>query len=148
MKKRLLLICTGNSARSIMAEAIVRSERGDRWEVESAGSEPKGVHPMSLKALREDGIETEGLNSKHLSTFKGRQFDLVVTLCGNAAEACPFFPGAKQQIHLGFDDPAAATGSDEDILAGFRRVRDDIKVKLIRFLDEFQPSANIPKPEI
>jgi arsenate reductase len=141
MKKRLLLVCTGNSARSIMGEAIVHKERGDAWDVESAGTEPRGVHPMSVRALQEISVDTSGLRSKHLSEFMGRQFDLVVTLCDSAAESCPFFPGGKSRVHLGFDDPAAATGADDKVLAVFRRVRDDIAKRLPALLDEFENMA-------
>ena len=120
-----------------MGEAIVRHERGDKWDVQSAGTEPKGVHPMSIKALEEVGIDTAGLKSKHVSAFLGIEFDLVVTLCDQAAESCPFFPGAKRLLHLGFEDPAAASGPEKIVLNKFRRVRDEIKKNLIELLDEF-----------
>lgn len=136
MKKRVLFLCAGNSARSIMAEAIARLDRGERWEAASAGSEPKGVHPFSIKTLSEIGADTSTLKSKHVSKLAGQDFDLVVTLCESASEACPFFPGGGKDIHMAFDDPAAVQGSESEQLEVFRRVRDEIREKIIKLLDD------------
>jgi arsenate reductase (thioredoxin) len=126
LKHKVLFLCTGNSCRSQMAEAIVNARLGDRWEASSAGTEPTGhVHPMALRVLAEIGIPHHG-QSKHADTYRHSPFDLVVTVCDGAAESCPMWLGRGRRVHLGFPDPARAVGTDDEVLAAFRRVRDDI----------------------
>ena len=126
MKRKVLFLCTGNSCRSQMAEAIVNARLGDAWEAYSAGTEPAGyVHPLALRALAEIGISHEG-RSKHADEYRTVPFDLVVTVCDDAAENCPVWLGQGRRVHLGFPDPAKATGSQEEVMAAFRAVRDDI----------------------
>ncbi len=125
-KKRVLFLCTGNSCRSQMAEALARSRHGDRWEVYSAGTAPAGyVHPLALRVLEEIGIHHQG-RSKSVDAFRDMDFDLVVTVCDAAREACPVWLGKGRKIHRGFPDPARATGTEEEVLAVFRQVRDAI----------------------
>ncbi|RMF80128.1 MAG: arsenate reductase ArsC [Chloroflexi bacterium] len=136
MKHRVLILCTGNSCRSQMAEAIINAKRGDVWEAVSAGTAPaEAVHPKAIAALHEIGIEHSGGRPKHLDTFINQLFDLIVTVCDDAAENCPVWLGQGQRVHLGFPDPAKATGSDDAIMAVFRQVRDDIDEKIIALLD-------------
>jgi len=127
-KPNILILCTGNSCRSHLAEGILRAAAGDLVEVHSAGSKPAGyVHPKAIEVMREIGIDISGHRSKHMEEFLDQQIDTVITVCGNADQACPMFPGQVHRFHWGFDDPAHATGTDEEILAEFRRVRDQIK---------------------
>ncbi|MEM9159132.1 MAG: arsenate reductase ArsC [Verrucomicrobiota bacterium] len=131
MKKNILILCTGNSCRSHMAEGILRSIAGDLFEVHSAGSNPAGyVHPKSIKALKEIHIDISDHKSKHMNTFLDQDIHTVITVCGNADQACPTYPGQLQRYHWGFDDPAHATGSEEEIMDAFRSVRDQIKLVL------------------
>jgi arsenate reductase len=125
-KKRVLILCTGNSCRSQIAEALWRHEAGDRYEVFSAGTEPRAIHPLTARVLQEFGISLAGQRSKHVDEFAGQRFDLVVTVCGHAAATCPVFSGAARTQHWPFDDPAAAAGSDAELLTVFRWVRDQI----------------------
>lgn len=128
-KPRVLILCTGNSCRSHLAEGILRHAAGDLLEVHSAGSKPAGyVHPKAIAVMKEIGIDISGHTSKHLSEFLDGKIDTVITVCGKADQACPAFPGQVNRYHWGFDDPAAATGTDEEILAVFRRVRDQIRL--------------------
>jgi len=128
-KPLVLILCTGNSCRSHLAEGILRAVAGDLIEVASAGSKPAGyVHPKSIEVMKEIGIDISGHTSKHLEEFLNRNVDTVVTVCGNADQACPMFPGQVNRFHWGFEDPAHATGSDEEVLTEFRRVRDQIKL--------------------
>ncbi|MDQ3803927.1 MAG: arsenate reductase ArsC [Acidobacteriota bacterium] len=129
-KKRVLILCTGNSARSQMAEGLLRHSGGGRFEVFSAGTHPGRVRPEAVEAMREVGIDISGHRSKSVDEFAGREFDYVITVCDNARESCPVFPGKTGRIHWSFDDPAAAEGDDEARLAVFRRVRDEIKERL------------------
>ncbi len=140
MKRKVLFLCTGNSCRSQMAEAIVNARLGDRWQAYSAGTAPSGyVHPLALQTLAELGIQHEG-RSKHADELRDVDFDLVVTVCDDAAEACPVWLGPGKRVHLGFPDPARATGSEEEVLTVFRQVRDAIAEQvpalLKRFADE------------
>ncbi len=122
----VLFLCTGNSCRSQMAEAVVNARLGDRWRAVSAGTRPAGtVHPKALQVLAEIGIEHQG-RSKRADEFRSTPFDLVVTVCDSAAEDCPLWLGQGRRVHLGFPDPARATGSEAEILAAFRSVRDAI----------------------
>lgn len=132
-KKRVLILCTGNSARSQMAEGLLRHLAGDRFEVESAGIEPSFVRPQAIKVMSEIGIDISWHRSKSTDEFLGQSFDYVITVCDNAKEQCPVFPGKATRIHWSFDDPAAATGAEKEKLAVFRQVRDEIKEKLRTF---------------
>ena len=130
MKPRVLILCTGNSARSQMAEGLLRAIAGDRVEVYSAGSKPSRVNPYAIRAMQARGIDISGQRSKHLNEYLGQPFDTVITVCDEAAETCPIVPGRAERIHWSFSDPAAVTGSDAEILAAFARVRDDLEAKL------------------
>jgi arsenate reductase len=141
-RMRVLFLCTHNSARSQMAEGFLRALGGDRYEAFSAGTQARGIHPLAIAAMAERDIdisESAGHRSKSLQEFLGQPLDLVVTVCDEAAEECPFFPGARRQEHWSFPDPSAATGTQEERLAVFRRVRDAIEARLERFLREGQP---------
>ena len=131
MKKKILFICTHNSARSQMAEGYMNTMYGDRYEVFSGGTEVTRVHPMAIAVMQEIGIDISGHRSKLIDEFFGKGVETVVTVCDSAQKACPFFPGAKEVIHQSFPDPSAFTGSDEEIRSGFRHVRDEI----IRWID-------------
>jgi len=126
-KKKILFLCTHNSARSQMAEGLMNHLHGDRYQAYSAGTEPGRVHPLAVKVMGEMGIDISTHRSKHLREFAGREMDLVVTVCDNAREACPFFPGAKENRHESFPDPSAVSGSDDKKLAAFRVTRDAIR---------------------
>lgn len=129
MKPRVLILCTGNSCRSHMAEGILRRAAGDLIEVHSAGSKPAGyVHPKAVAVLAEIGIDISAHSSKSMNEFLDRDIATVITVCGNADQACPLYPGQVHRHHWGFDDPAHATGSEDAILAEFRRVRDQIRL--------------------
>ena len=128
MKPLVLILCTGNSCRSHLAEAILRAAAGDVLEVASAGSKPAGyVHPLAIRALAEIGLDATAHHSKHLNEFLERKVETVITVCGNADQVCPAFPGQVNRHHWGFDDPAHATGTEDEQLAVFRRVRDEIR---------------------
>ena len=131
---RVLFVCTGNSARSQMAEAILRREGGGDFEVFSAGVSPRGVHPLTVRALADIGIDVSGAQSKSTDQFINERFDFVVTVCDRARATCPFFPGAHEQLHWGFDDPAEATGTEDQQLAVFRRVMLEIAGRLKTFM--------------
>jgi arsenate reductase len=135
MSKRVLILCTGNSARSQMAEGLLRHDGGGQFEVFSAGVEPSHVRPQAVEAMREIGIDISGHRSKSVDEFLGREFDYVITVCDNANERCPVFPGKTKRIHWSFDDPAAAGGDEATKLAVFRRVRDEIRHRLRLFIE-------------
>lgn len=122
MTTRVLFVCTGNSARSIMAEALLRRAGGPAFEARSAGTEPSAVHPLTLQVLESAGIDTTGLRSKSLTELVDEPFDYVVTLCDDARVVCPIFPGADQSLHWGYRDPASVEGSDAERLAAFQGV--------------------------
>lgn len=132
-KKRVLILCTGNSARSQMAEGLLRHIAGDRFDVESAGTAASFVRPQAIAVMQEAGIDISRQRSKSLDEFIDRPFEYVITVCDNAAQSCPVFPGDVERVHWSFDDPAEAKGNEEEVLAVFRRVRDEIKEKLTRF---------------
>jgi len=132
-RKRVLILCTGNSARSQMAEGLLRHDGGGRFEVESAGVSPSHVRPEAVEAMREVGIDISGQRSKSVEEFAGQAFDYVITVCDNAREQCPFFPAGTKRIHWSFDDPASAEGDRAARLAVFRRVRDEIRARLGEF---------------
>lgn len=128
MKPLILILCTGNSCRSHLAEGILRAALGDQFEIASAGSRPAGVvHPLATKAMAEIGLDISGHRSKHLDEFLARPVETVITVCGNADQACPVFPGQLNRHHWSFDDPAHATGTEDEQMAVFRRVRDEIR---------------------
>ncbi len=130
-RPRVLFLCTGNSCRSQMAEGWLNALYPQRIEAFSGGSQPSGfVHPRAVEAMAEVGIDISGGRSKSLSEFLDQRFDYVLTVCDSAAEACPVFPGPAQRVHHDFTDPAKATGADDEVMAVFRRVRDEIKVWL------------------
>lgn len=132
--KRILILCTGNSCRSQMAEAIVRM-LDPSLEVHSAGTTPASrVHPLALRVLGEIGVRHEGARPKRVDEYLGQSFDYVITVCDHAKETCPVFAGSVgKRLHIGFDDPATATGTDEEVLAEFRRVRDEIRSRFEEF---------------
>jgi arsenate reductase len=119
---RVLVVCTGNSARSLMAEALLRSKGGDAFEVHSAGTEPKGVNPLTLRTLAEAGLDASWARSKSVNEYLGQSFDYVITVCDEARQVCPVFPGVHEALHWGYQDPAAAEGTEEERLAVFRKV--------------------------
>ena len=133
-KQRVLILCTGNSARSQMAEGLLRHDAGDRFETLSAGVEPSYVRPLAIQAMREVGIDISEQRSKSVDEFSGEEFDYVITVCDNANERCPVFPGKTQRIHWSFEDPAAAAGNEAAQLAVFRRVRDQIRQQLQQWI--------------
>jgi arsenate reductase len=128
LKPMVLILCTGNSCRSHLAEGFLRAAAGDILDVQSAGSKPAGyVHPMAIKVMQEAGIDISRHHSKHLSGFLNQKVETVITVCGNADQACPIFPGQVHRHHWAFYDPAHAKGSEDEILKVFRQVRDEIK---------------------
>ena|SRR5258708_5514671 len=134
MKERVLILCTGNSARSQMAEGLLREFAGTQFDVFSAGSKPSTVNPFAIQAMRERGIDISSHRSKHLNEFIKQPFDYVITVCDSAAETCPIFPGRAQRIHWSFPDPAAVEGSEEQRLQAFRQTRDAIAERLKAWL--------------
>jgi arsenate reductase len=133
-RKRVLFLCTGNSARSQMAEGLLRHMAGDRFDVTSAGVAPTAVRPAAIEVMRELGIDISSQRSKSVDDFVGSEFDYVITVCDNANEQCPVFPGRTNRLHWSFDDPAAAQGDELARLAVFRRVRDEIHERLQEFV--------------
>lgn len=128
MKPTILILCTGNSCRSHLAEGILQAAVGDFLDVQSAGSKPSGyVHPFAVQVMEEIGLDISAHRSKHMDEFLNQPVETVITVCGNADQACPMFPGQVNRHHWGFDDPAKAEGTDEEKLAVFRRVRDEIQ---------------------
>ena len=134
MAKKVLILCTGNSARSQMAEGLFRQEAGDGYEVFSAGTRPAQVRPEAIAVMREIGIDISGHRSKSVDEFTGKTLDLVITVCDNANETCPVFPGGVERLHWPFDDPAAVAGSEEQRKAAFRTIRDQIHARIRAFL--------------
>jgi arsenate reductase (thioredoxin) len=132
-KKRVLILCTGNSARSQMAEGLLRHDAGDQFDVESAGTKPSIVRPKAIAAMQEIGIDISGHRSKSVDEFAGQHFDYVITVCDNAREACPVFFGAVKRLHHSFEDPAALEGTESERLALFARVRDELRGYLQQF---------------
>jgi arsenate reductase (thioredoxin) len=136
VKKQILILCTGNSARSQMAEGLFRHEAGSQFEVYSAGTKPSIVRPEAIEAMREIGIDISGHRSKSVDEFLGKQLDTVITVCDNAKESCPVFPDAVLRLHWPFSDPAAVVGSEQERLDAFRKVRDQIHGRIMVFLGE------------
>jgi arsenate reductase (thioredoxin) len=132
-KKRVLILCTGNSARSQMAEGLLRHDAGEQFEVESGGTKPSSVRPEAIAAMRELGIDISRHRSKSVKEFDGQKFDYVITVCDSARESCPVFFGEAERLHHSFDDPAALEGSERERLNLFRRVRDELRGYLREF---------------
>ena len=141
---RVLFVCTGNSARSIMAEALLRRHGSDRFEVHSAGTDPRGVNPLTLRVLADAGIDASWARSKSVNEFLGQRFDYVITVCDQARQVCPVFPGVHESLHWGYEDPAEAEGSEEERLAVFRRVF----IQLSERIGAFIPLARKHRTEI
>ncbi len=139
--KRVLILCTGNSARSQMAEGLLRHIASQQVEVSSAGTHPIGVNPLAIEVMREIGIDISAQRSKSVSEFEGRRFDTVITVCDRAAEECPVFPGAPQRLHWSVPDPAAVSGSPEEKHRAFHDVRDALEQRLREFLRSQAASA-------
>ncbi|MGA2273292.1 MAG: arsenate reductase ArsC [Bryobacteraceae bacterium] len=130
------MLCTGNSARSQMGEGLFREEGGGGYEVSSAGTRPSQVRPEAIAVMREIGIDISGHRAKSVDEFAGQEFDFVVTVCDSARDNCPVFPGATQRIHWSLEDPAAVQGTEEERLAAFRRIRDQLRDRVRTFLRE------------
>lgn len=142
MKKKVLFLCTGNSARSQMAEGFVNNDFSGRIEAYSAGTDPQGLSKYAVQAMAELGIDISCNKSEHISKYKSGHFDYVITLCDNANKNCPVFFGGVERLHMGFADPAKATGSEEEILAKFRRVRNEIRERMNDyFTGELKPES-------
>ena len=133
-RQRILILCTGNSARSQMAEGLMRHESGGEIDVFSAGTRPSGLRAEAVAVMKEVGIDISGGRSKSVDEFRDEPFDYVITVCDNAAEACPVFPGAGRRLHWPFEDPAAATGTQEEREEAFRKVRDQIRERIRGFI--------------
>ena len=147
MKPTVLILCTGNSCRSHLAEGILRAAAGDTLNVQSAGSKPAGyVHPLAIQVMKEIGVDISSHCSKHMDEFLKQPVETVITVCGNADQACPMFPGQVNRYHWGFDDPAHARGTDEEKLAVFRRVRDEIKRVFEAYAAGRRDQAKVVRP--
>jgi arsenate reductase len=140
-KMRVLFLCTGNSCRSQMAEGWARALGHGQVESFSAGTEPKGLHPLAVRVMAEAGVDISGQQSKHFDTLVGQPFDYVITVCDRAKDACPVWPGAKEHIHWSFDDPAAVVGTEGERLTVFRRVMFEIKLRVTLFLNAHKIQA-------
>jgi len=133
-KKKVLILCTGNSARSQMAEGLMRHEAGDRFEVASAGTHPTHLRPEAVAVMSELGVDISNHRSKPVDEFAGRNFDYIITVCNHARDTCPVFPGHGERLHWPIEDPASATGSDEQRRAAFRKARDEIRARILRWV--------------
>ncbi len=146
MKPTVLILCTGNSCRSHLAEGILRAVAGDALKVQSAGSRPAGyVHPFAIKVMQEIGMDISAHRSKHLNEFLQQPVETVITVCGNVDQVCPIFPGQVNRHHWGFDDPAHAVGTEEDRLTVFRRVRDEIRRVFTAYAEGRRDQLKAPK---
>ncbi|MCX7604713.1 MAG: arsenate reductase ArsC [Bryobacteraceae bacterium] len=141
MREKILVLCTGNSARSQMAEGLLREALGGRFEIHSAGTRPSHVRPEAIEVMRELGLDISGHRSKHLDEFRGTEFRYVITVCDHAAETCPAFSGIAERIHWSFEDPAAVEGDEQTRLAAFRRIRDQIAEKVRSFAAALRTGA-------
>ena len=144
-KKSVLVLCTGNSARSQMAEGLLRRAAGDRFEVYSAGTRPGFVRPEAIAVMNEIGIDISGSRSKSVDEFIGWELDYVITVCANAEDSCPVFPARTLRMHWPFEDPAAVRGSEDQRKAAFRAIRDQIHQRIVAFLEERAPSWDAPQ---
>ena len=140
-KKKILVLCTGNSARSQMGEGLFRTEGGGSFEVFSAGTKPSSVRPEAVAVMKEIGIDISGHRSKSVDEFSGQSFDFVVTVCDNARDHCPVFPAGTERIHWSFEDPAAVQGSEQERLAAFRHIRDRIHERVKAFFRDRAATA-------
>ena len=131
---RVLFVCTGNSARSVLGEALLRARGGDAFEVHSAGTAPKGINPLTLRVLDEAGLDASWARSKSVTEYLGQSFDYVITVCDEARQVCPVFPGVHESLHWGYEDPAAAEGTEEARLAVFRRVFTQMAERINQFI--------------
>jgi len=134
VKKKLLFVCTGNSARSQMAEGLLRDIADDRFEVSSAGTKPTDIRPEAIKVMDEIGIDISGQYPKYVDKFIGQNFDYVITVCDSTKEACPVFPAMAERLHWSFQDPAAVQGAESERLSAFRKIRDQIRARIESFL--------------
>ena len=141
-KLRVLILCTGNSARSQIAEGLLRHIGGTRFEAFSAGTKPVGVNPLAIEAMREIGIDISTQRSKSVAEFAGQEFATVVSVCDNAAEQCPIFPGAPQRVHWSLPDPAAVSGTEEEKLGAFRRVRNELERRILSCVNSVASGAH------
>lgn len=142
-KPSVLILCTGNSCRSQLAEGILRHAAGDLFDVHSAGSRPAGrVHPLAIAVLQEIGIDISAHASKHLDEFRNQKIDTIITVCGHADQACPVFPGQVNRYHWGFEDPSHLKGTDQEILEAFRRARDQIKLVFEAYAAGYREKLN------
>lgn len=146
MTQRVLFLCTHNSARSQMAEGWLRHLAGDRFEAHSAGTEATGVHPLAIRVMAEVGVDLSRQESKTLTRYLAEPWDDVITVCDRANDACPVFPGGKRRLHWSFPDPSTASGTDDERLATFRRVRDAIGERVARFVGQTAPTATLRRP--
>lgn len=142
MKRTVLFLCTANACRSQLAEGLANGFFGDRLTAVSAGTKPGAVHPLALAALAELGLDYRGARSKSIDEFLGREFDYLITLCGNADQACPAFPGQGVRLHWPIPDPAAATGAPEEMMPAFRSARDEIRRRLAELVRKMSPSPS------
>lgn len=142
-KPKVLFICTGNSCRSQMAEGFLRHVAGESFEALSAGTDPIGVNPNAVRVMAEKGIDISAQQSKGMKPFLGHHFPYVITVCDRANERCPIFPGMMKRLHWSFEDPAHATGTEEQKLAVFRRVRDEVDAHIRRFVDEVRDGKHL-----
>jgi arsenate reductase len=140
-KLRVLILCTGNSARSQMAEGLLRHVGGTRYEVFSAGTKPVGMNPVAIEVMREEGIDISKQRSKSVAEFAGQEFAAVITVCDKAAEECPIFPGAPRRAHWSLPDPAAVSGTREEKLGAFRKVRDELERRIQSFVNSMVGGA-------
>jgi arsenate reductase (thioredoxin) len=131
---RVLFVCTGNSCRSIMAEALLREHGGTGFEVHSAGTDPKGLNPRTMRLLSDVGIDASWARSKSVNEFLGQSFDYVITVCDQARQVCPVFPGSHESLHWGYEDPAEATGTDEEVMAVYRGVFTQLGERIHQFI--------------
>jgi arsenate reductase len=136
MSKKVLFLCTGNSCRSQMADGIVNHDFAGRLEAFSAGTEPHGLNPKAVQVMAEIGIDISGNSSDHISRYEGQTFNYVITLCGDANEKCPLFFGGVQRLHMGFEDPPKAKGTEEEVMTVYRRVRDEIRRTMREFFEK------------
>ena len=143
---RVLFLCTGNSARSQIAHALLQQAGGGDFEVESAGTEPKGVNPYTVRALAETGIDWSGATSKSVTDLVDQHWDYVITVCDRARQACPVFPGQHDQLHWGLEDPAEAEGTDDEKLEAFRKTRMDVAIRLRPFITLARRAAGRERP--
>ncbi len=135
-EKRVLFLCTGNSCRSQMADGIINQDFAGQIQAFSAGTEPHGLNPKAVQVMTEIDIDISANSSDHLSQYDGQSFDYVITLCGDASDKCPLFVGGVKRQHIGFDDPPRATGTDDEVLNVYRRVRDEIREELGQFFSQ------------